>query len=263
MSALAPSEKTASPAASAERLSQKATLAQTKLATSVPSGTNQSGSRSEGADFLPSPKSSARRSSSWSSPTSIGRSSRSFGRRRRGWCCSSRSVSRCPRSSVRIPSLLLENRDFSRFWTGQTFSLVGGPSVGGLLVQLFSAPVALVADACSFLVSALCLRTINPVEPPTEEAERGHLSAGARFIARTSIMRASLLATATINFFNFVFFALFILYATRSLHVRPGTLGFVLGAGAVGGLIGSAVTGRLGRRIGVALRSSSAASCSR
>lgn len=57
MSALAPSEKTASPAASAERLSQKATLAQTKLATSVPSGTNQSGSRSEGADFLPSPKS--------------------------------------------------------------------------------------------------------------------------------------------------------------------------------------------------------------
>jgi MFS family permease len=133
----------------------------------------------------------------------------------------------------------------------RAFSFVGGPSVGGLLVQLFSAPVALVADACSFLVSALCLRTINPVEPPTEEAERGHLSAGARFIARTSIMRASLLATATINFFNFVFFALFILYATRSLHVRPGTLGLVLGAGAVGGLIGSTVTGKLGRRLGI------------
>jgi predicted MFS family arabinose efflux permease len=62
---------------------------------------------------------------------------------------------------------------------------------------------------------------------------------------------ASLLATSTINFFNFVFFALFILYATRSLHVQPGLLGIVLGAGAVGGVIGSIITGRVGRRIGI------------
>ena len=48
-------------------------------------------------------------------------------------------------------------------------------------------------------------------------------------------MRASLLATATINLFNFIFWALFILYVVRSLDVQPGTLGLVLGAGAVGG----------------------------
>jgi len=60
-----------------------------------------------------------------------------------------------------------------------------------------------------------------------------------------------LLATATINLFNFVFHALFILYAVRSLHVRPGTLGLVLGAAAVGGVIGSTITGRLGRWIGI------------
>jgi MFS family permease len=64
-------------------------------------------------------------------------------------------------------------------------------------------------------------------------------------------MRASLLATATINLFNFIFWALFILYVVRSLHVRPGTLGLVLGAGAVGGVIGSLITTRLGRRIGI------------
>jgi predicted MFS family arabinose efflux permease len=60
-----------------------------------------------------------------------------------------------------------------------------------------------------------------------------------------------LLATATINFFNFVFWALFILYATRALGVRPGALGLVLGAASVGGVIGSVVTGRISRRIGV------------
>ena len=64
-------------------------------------------------------------------------------------------------------------------------------------------------------------------------------------------MRAALGATATINFFNFVFFALFILYATKSLDVPPGTLGLVLGAGAIGGVVGSIVTGRVARRIGI------------
>jgi MFS family permease len=64
-------------------------------------------------------------------------------------------------------------------------------------------------------------------------------------------MRASLLATATINLFNFIFWALFILYAVRELHVKPGTLGLVLGAGAVGGLIGSVLTSRLSRAIGI------------
>src|SRR6266496_4336418 len=72
-----------------------------------------------------------------------------------------------------------------------------------------------------------------------------------RSIWARSHPRASLLATATINLFNFVFWALFILYAVRSLHVRPGTLGLVLGAGAVGGLIGSMSAGRLGTRIGM------------
>ena len=133
----------------------------------------------------------------------------------------------------------------------RAISYVGGPSVGGLLVQALSAPGALVVDAVSFLASAFALKSISPVEPPTEKAERGHLKAGIRYILGSPIVRASLLATATINFFNFVFWALFILYATRTLGVRPGALGLVLGAASVGGVIGSIVTGRISRRIGV------------
>jgi len=133
----------------------------------------------------------------------------------------------------------------------RALSFVGGPSVGGLLVQLFSGPAALLVDAVSFVASALFLRRIRAVEPPTEQAEKGHLVAGARFIWRSDLLRYSLAATATINLFNFAFFALFLLYATRSLHVRPGTLGLVLGAGAVGGLIGSFATGPLSRKLGI------------
>jgi len=133
----------------------------------------------------------------------------------------------------------------------RAFSFVAGPSVGGLLVQAFSAPGALVADALSFLVSAFSLTSIDPVEPPTEEARRGHVKAGIRYIRRSPIVRASLLATATINFFNFVFWALYFLYATKTLGVGAGLLGLVLGAAAVGGVIGSLLTGRISRRIGV------------
>ncbi len=133
----------------------------------------------------------------------------------------------------------------------RAFSFVAGPSVGGVLVQLLTAPFALVVDACSYVASALFLGRISPEEPPPESAERGGVIAGARFIFASPIVRAALLATATINFFNFAFHALFILYATRALDVRPSTLGLVLGAGAVGGVIGSLVTGAVARRVGI------------
>jgi MFS family permease len=133
----------------------------------------------------------------------------------------------------------------------RAFSFVAGPSVGGLLVQALKAPLALIVDAVSFLFSALFLGTISPEEPPTEEAERGHVRAGISYVFRNPTMRASLLGAATINLFNFIFWALFILYAVRGLGVSAGTLGLVLGAGAVGGVIGSMVTTRLSRRIGI------------
>jgi MFS family permease len=133
----------------------------------------------------------------------------------------------------------------------RAFSFVGGPSIGGVLVQALSAPGTLIADAVSFLVSAFTLGSIKPVEPPTEEAQQGHVKAGLRYLWRSPVIRASLLATATINFFNFVFWALFILYATRTLGVRPGVLGLVLGAASIGGLLGSILTGRISRRLGV------------
>ena len=48
-----------------------------------------------------------------------------------------------------------------------------------------------------------------------------------------------------------MFWALFVLFATETLHVRPATLGLVLGAGAVGSVLGSVVTGRISGRIGI------------
>jgi MFS family permease len=132
----------------------------------------------------------------------------------------------------------------------RAFSFVAGPTVSGFLVQALSAPGALLVDAFSFLGSGALLARIRPEEPPPDP-ERGGAMVGLRWIAGSTIVRATLLATATINFFNFVFFAIFVLYAVETLDVSPGTLGLVLGAGAVGGLLGAVVTTPVTRRFGV------------
>jgi MFS family permease len=133
----------------------------------------------------------------------------------------------------------------------RAFSFLAGNSIGGILVQLFRGPYALALDAGSFLWSALFLGRIDAEEPPGAPRESGGLLAGARWIRQNAIIRAELLGVATLNLFNFMFFALFVLYATRELGVRPATLGIVLGTASVGTLLGSFVTARVARRFGV------------
>jgi len=135
----------------------------------------------------------------------------------------------------------------------RALTAVVGASVAGLLVAAASAPGALILDAASFLASAIALASIRPTEPATETATatHGHLIAGVRFIRHSPIVRAALGATATVNYFSFIFVAVFILYATTDLQITPTQLGLVLGLGAIGGLLGAATTTWIGQRIGI------------
>lgn len=132
----------------------------------------------------------------------------------------------------------------------RAFSFVAGPAAAGVLVQVLTAPGALLLDAVSYLVSGGMLRSISPEEPAPDDEHTGVLT-GLRWILRSGVVLPTLLATATINFFNFVFWALFVLYATRTLDISPGLLGLVLGTGAVGALLGSVVAAPMTRRLGV------------
>ena len=140
----------------------------------------------------------------------------------------------------------------SLIYGSRSLSFMGGPSAGGLLVEALTAPYAVVADALSFLGSALQLATIHPQEPPSSDGAGG-VTAGLRFIGGSPIVRACLTGVAVINFFNLMFGALFMLYAVRDLHVRPGVLGLVIGAGAVGGMLGTVLCKRLTDRFGAGL----------
>ncbi|SHL01089.1 MFS transporter [Actinacidiphila paucisporea] len=133
----------------------------------------------------------------------------------------------------------------------RAFSFVAGPSAGGLLVQVLAAPLALLADAGSYLASAWQLARIAPVEPPAAERGKGQLTAGLRFLARSPLLWPMLACVATISFFTFAFSTLVVLYAVGELGLSAGTLGAVIGAGAFGSLLGAVVSGRIIRAIGV------------
>jgi len=140
----------------------------------------------------------------------------------------------------------------SLIYGSRAMSFVLGPSLGGLLTQLLTAPFAIVADALSFLGSAFFLRRIDPAEPTADDG-KGGVTEGLRLIAHSPIVRASLIGVAVVNFFNLMFFALVMLYAVRVLHVSAGLLGLILGCGAFGGVLGAAVTKAIAARIGVGL----------
>jgi predicted MFS family arabinose efflux permease len=143
----------------------------------------------------------------------------------------------------------------SKLSLSRALSFVTGPSAAGFLVQALTAPVTLLVDAFSFIGSALFLTRIRVEEPPVAEDGREgvlqSLRSGLRYVLGDELIRPELLYTATINLFNFVFHAIFVLYATEELGVRPAVLGLALGAGAVGGIAGALVAVRVERLIGI------------
>ena len=159
---------------------------------------------------------------------------------------------------VSYPTLLASLVERERYAQGQALingsralAAAAGPALGGVLVQLVGGPLTLLADSVSFLASVLSLGRLKVSEPQAAGPEAGQFLGGLRFIYRSAIMRSALAATATVNLFVFGFEALFILFAVRDLHLAPGVVGLVLGGGAVGALVGSVLTLRIVRRLGL------------
>jgi MFS family permease len=146
-----------------------------------------------------------------------------------------------PAEYVEANSLLIGSR---------SVSIVGGKTLGGLLVAALTAPVAVAVDAVTFLFSALFVRRAEVLEPPAAPPN-SDLAAGIRFIRRTPLLQASLLGTATFNIFNTAFWALLVLFATRELGLGSGAIGIALGVGALGSILGTVWARRLNARIGL------------
>jgi MFS family permease len=135
-------------------------------------------------------------------------------------------------------------------------SQIAGPGMGGVLVQLLTAPIAILVDAVSFLASALLIRNIRA--PETAPAPRdkpagvfGEIREGLSFVLRDPILRVLAASATVMNFGLGVFSTVFILYLTRDLDISPVAVGVIFGFVGPGFLIGAFIAGRVTERFGI------------
>jgi len=134
---------------------------------------------------------------------------------------------------------------------------VSGPGIGGLLVNAVTAPYAIVADAVSFVASALFASSIRkpepdpPVHPGGRPKMRSEIATGLRYVVRHPIMRPFLWQIALQNFFINMVAALLVVYAVRHLGLTAATVGLVFTLGNVGLLLGAPIAQRLAKRFGI------------
>jgi len=139
--------------------------------------------------------------------------------------------------------------------TTRSAAQIAGPSAAGALVQLATAPIAIAADALSFLVSVLFLSLIRtPEPPPVQPATRRRIwveiGEGLRAVMDNPILRATMGSAGTVNMFGSMLFAVYVLYALR-IGIGAGLLGLTFAVGNLGYLCGAFVTRRITRRFGI------------
>jgi MFS family permease len=143
----------------------------------------------------------------------------------------------------------------SRLEASRSLAQIAGPSAGGVLVQLLTAPIAVAFQAVSMVVSAALFGAIRREEPPPESTpERRKIwkdvMEGMNFVVRAPIQRTIAGSGIVITLFWAIQDAIFVLYVTREVSISPALLGIILGAGAIGGLLGAALAAKAARRYG-------------
>jgi len=132
-----------------------------------------------------------------------------------------------------------------------------GPSIGGALVSLLSAPMAIVVDAVSFLISGSLISSANARgevhrEPqPRVSSLRAELREAATYLLSDPYLRPLLIGHALANLALGLLWGIVIVYAVRVLGLMPGTIGVILSLGQIGGVIGAVFARRIAARVGV------------
>lgn len=142
----------------------------------------------------------------------------------------------------------------SKLGVSESLAEIAGPPLGGLLVQIVSAPFAVLIDAVSFAVSALLVGTMRAPEqlsPPTQrESVFQEARAGFQAIGRSPLLRGLLGAAATRQFAGGIFSTLYDLFLIRELGLPPAAVGLSIGIGGVSALFGALFAERVVARFG-------------
>ena len=128
--------------------------------------------------------------------------------------------------------------------------------MAGFLVQILTAPIAILVDAVSFVVSALLLGSIHVREaPPPAKADREpvmhEIAIGLRLVLRNPILRATTLASMSTHAAWGVFGALWFIFAINELGLNAAAIGIIAAVGGLSSLAAALISSRVTRRFGI------------
>ncbi len=153
-------------------------------------------------------------------------------------------------SLVEVRELVSAN---SRLEAADAAAEAGAFAAGGWLVQLLSAPLALVVDASSYLASAFLLLRIRAPEPERPErisdaSRLAEISAGLREIARTPELAAIAAARMAVALSSQMIGAVYMLFVYRELGFSAGVLGMLFALGSLASLASAFAAERVSER---------------
>jgi MFS family permease len=156
---------------------------------------------------------------------------------------------------VAVPAVVAEDHvvdAYSRLEGSGSVSEVAGPSIAAGLYSALGV-AALLVDAASYLVSAVCFRFMQPWGEKT--IVRGsvweRLTLGFRLNWADPVLRRVVVAAVTLNSGGPVFVTVLPILAYRGLHMSVGAFGAAMSVAAAGALIGAVVAPRISKRFGV------------
>ncbi len=142
----------------------------------------------------------------------------------------------------------------AKLQASESVSHIAAPALAGGLIQVLTAPYAVLVDAFSFLWSAAWVRAIETRVPRPERKPDRHLGReikeGLAFVLGNRLLRAIAMCTGASNLFSSMSFAVYMVLLARNLGLSPGLIGLITSTSAVGGLLGSLVARRIADRLG-------------
>jgi MFS family permease len=126
----------------------------------------------------------------------------------------------------------------------------------GFLVTLLTAPIAILIDALSFVVSAVLLGSIRAIEPPPPSASDrdpvlDEIREGLRLVVRDPVLRALAGGTMGLAAMWGIFGATWLLFVTEELRLDPAIIGVIAALGGFGSLLGALLAARATTRFGL------------
>jgi predicted MFS family arabinose efflux permease len=131
-----------------------------------------------------------------------------------------------------------------------------GFGISGVLVQILTAPITILIDAITYVVSAILLLTIRHEEAPPPKVEDrepvlDEIRHGLRLVRHDPVLRAFATASMLLAAMWGIFGATFFLFALEELDLGPALVGAVAAIGGLSSLFGAVLASRSTRRFGV------------